>query len=1023
MKTNPRPSASLSADESLAELVDELAVRLQAGESIDLEALTRAHPEFADRLEPLLPTLQALAGLGASNTANEPALRSAGVLGDFQIVREIGRGGMGIVYEAQQLSLGGRRVALKVLPFAGMFDPRHLLRFQNEARATASLHHPHIVPVYAVGCDRGVHYYAMQFIDGMTLAAAIQGFQTQDQQTRADSGLPPDTGAGTDAPVQISDSATLVAAALSTERTTKPHEFIRTVARLGRQAASAIDHAHQQGIIHRDIKPANLLLDGDRNVWVTDFGLAHFREECGVTRTGEVVGTLRYMSPEQTHGQQLVDHRTDIYSLGVTLYELLTLRDAFRGDDRGEILRRITTEDPPPARRFNPAIPVELETIVAKAMAKAPEERYRTAQELADDLQRWLDDKPILARPLGRLQKFRKWSRRHLSLVIGLAVALTLLTAGVVVGSILYAVKQKEFANQQTQFAKDREASERKIAGDLHRVLIGRAEAVRIARLPGYRRRVWADLREAASLADDVSSLDQRRAIILGCLGDPIGLDPVANPGAIPRQQVGSVPPDIEKRIRRPTTGIIKPTPRTDLFAAVELNRLITFYDTAGRKTSMFGGSPLGGIYDLAFVANGWSIVAGCEQGFFVWGVPTGERWVVPAGNITSVAVSPNGRFLAVGGHQLELWSLAGSRLIVSLPCPAPGARVEFSADGRILLAVVRGKAVAGWEFSDTPERRVFDGHTLGVPSIAFHPDGSRLISVSKDQLVRTWEIATGKIVGEAPIGHPAEIEAVAFSPDGSRFATGDFGGTVRVWETASRKVLVESRSAGSSPPGQLWRVQFSPNGEYLAGAGSLGLAVWRIRATPSGGVNLTAVRLLTSPGEQTRVVDVAVRPGGSEVVFLTLSGRIYSFDLNRMEDPPRLLIDKVSGDIRSLHFDPGGNRFTFITDAKTFAYWNWKEKKATETQRRTERIALSADGRWAALGIPGQSVTVIEMATGQEVFALPSEGSDIWSLAWSADGRQLAVGLADGRVAIWNLEQVRARLAEFGIASPSTAR
>src|SRR5262249_4775032 len=157
--------------------------------------------------------------------------------------------------------------------------------------------------------------------------------------------------------------------------------------------------------------------------------------------------------------------------------------------------------------------------------------------------------------------------------------------------------------------------------------------------------------------------------------------------------------------------------------------------------------------------------------------------------NITSVAVSPNGRFLAVGGQQLELWSIASSRLVVTFPSPAPGARVEFSADGRILLGVVNGKAVAGWAVSDTPERRVFDGHTLGVPAVAFRPDGSRLVSVSKDFLVRVWDTATGR-AADRPIGHAAEIEAVAFSPDGSRFATGDFAGTVRLWDATSATVL-----------------------------------------------------------------------------------------------------------------------------------------------------------------------------------------------------------------------------------------
>ena len=1018
MKTDTRPSAPLSADEALAELVDELAARIQGGESIDVEALARAHPEHADRLGPLLPALQALAGLGAP--ADGHACPS-GVLGDFRIVREVGRGGMGVVYEAQQLSLGGRPVALKVLPFAGMFDPRYLLRFQNEARAAACLHHPHIVPVYAVGCDRGVHYYAMQFIDGLTLAAVIEGFQTQDQRTRLDNGPPSEAGPGPNAPARVTAAATPAIAALSTERATRPHEFIRTVARLGRQAASALDHAHQQGIIHRDIKPANLLLDGDQNVWVTDFGLAHFREECGVTRTGEIIGTLRYMSPEQTHGRGVVDQRTDIYSLGVTLYELLTLRPAFRGDDRQELLRRIATEDPPGARRLNAAVPVELETIVAKAMAKAPEDRYGTAQELADDLQRWLDDKPIRARPPGARQRLRKWARRHLPLVIGLAAALVLLAAGVVVGSIRYAVQQRQFAEEQSDWARERERSEQKIAGDLRRVLISRADAVRAGRRPGYRRQVWADLREATGISSDTDSADQMRTIVLECLGDPIGLDPVKDPQAIPRRQREPVPPDVAKKIREASPGPIAAAPGRDLFAAA-CDRVITFYDHAGRKTPVVGHSPLGGIYDLTFTPNGRSVIGGCEQGFFVWGLALNDRWVVSAGNIASVAVSSNGRFLAVGGQQLELWSLTSSRQLFSVPSPVPGARVGFSADDRVLLAVVDGTAVAGWSVSDTPERRVFDGHALGVPAVVFNPAGDRVVSVSKDRLVRVWDTAVGELVeGKSPIGHAFEIEAVAFDQSGSRFATGDFGGTVRVWDATSGALL--ATADGSGAPGQIWRVQFTPDGEHVVAAGTGGVGVWKVRAPPTGGLALTQCRTLTPPGAEPGAFDLAIRPGGSEVVFLTLAGQLYSFDLTRTDEPPRLLTTNVRSALRSLHFDPRGDRLTFITRANTLGLWDWREKKAIDTRRRADSIALSADGRWATLGNPGRSVTVVEVATGREVFTLPPEESESWCVAWSPDGTQLALGLSDGRVAIWNLERVRAQLGEFGIVSPSTRK
>jgi tetratricopeptide (TPR) repeat protein len=344
---------------------------------------------------------------------------------------------MGIVYEAMQISLG-RRVALKVLPFASTLDARQLQRFKNEAQAAAGLHHTNIVPVFATGCERGVHYYAMQFIDGQTVAALIAGLRAGPTTSPLS---PADEPTGPDVP-------TPPVAAASTQPSACEPAFFRTVAVLGVQAAEALEHAHQLGVIHRDIKPANLLVEngaplapaghGDASegvrLWITDFGLAHCQSQSGLTLTGDLVGTLRYMSPEQALAKRVVvDQRTDIYSLGVTLYELLTLEPAFRGSDRQELLRQIAFEEPRPPRRINKAIPVELETIVLKAMEKNPAERYGTAQELADDLERWLKDEPIRARRPSVVQRLQRWSRRHKPVVTGLAAGLlTLLVVGVV---------------------------------------------------------------------------------------------------------------------------------------------------------------------------------------------------------------------------------------------------------------------------------------------------------------------------------------------------------------------------------------------------------------------------------------------------------------------------------------------------------------------------------------------------------------------------------------------------------------
>jgi hypothetical protein len=225
--------------------------------------------------------------------------------------------------------------------------------------------------------------------------------------------------------------------------------FFRTVAGLGIQVAQALEYAHLQGVVHRDIKPSNLLLDGRGKIWVTDFGLALVPADATLTMTGDLLGTLRYMSPEQALARRaLVDHRTDIYSLGVTLYELLTLQPAYQGRDRSELLRQIAQDEPKPPRRLNPAVPVELETIVSKAMSKAPEDRYTSAGELADDLQRFLDDRPIHARRPTLAQRARKWSRRHTSLVVSAAVsAATLLILAVAA----LAISNRLISREQTR--------------------------------------------------------------------------------------------------------------------------------------------------------------------------------------------------------------------------------------------------------------------------------------------------------------------------------------------------------------------------------------------------------------------------------------------------------------------------------------------------------------------------------------------------------------------------------------------
>lgn len=332
---------------------------------------------------------------------------------------------MGVVYEAEQISLN-RRVALKILPFAATMDPRQLQRFHHEAQAAAMLHHQHIVPVYGVGCERGVHYYAMQLIEGHSLAAVIAELRGNAP------GMQPEVPAPTIGEAEARRmAATPPAAALSTRPTRRDRNHYCRLVELVAHTADALEYAHSMGVVHRDIKPANLLLDAGGHLWVTDFGLAKTNSSENLTVSGDLIGTLRYMSPEQAlarHG--LVDHRTDVYSLGATLYELLTLRPAVEGADKREILRKIAFEEPTAPRKLEKSIPAELETITLMAISKNPNERYATSGEMAEDLRHFLADQPIRARRPTARQQVARLARRHPAATAAAGLAAGLLIAG-----------------------------------------------------------------------------------------------------------------------------------------------------------------------------------------------------------------------------------------------------------------------------------------------------------------------------------------------------------------------------------------------------------------------------------------------------------------------------------------------------------------------------------------------------------------------------------------------------------------
>ncbi|HEX4150392.1 MAG TPA: serine/threonine-protein kinase, partial [Pirellulales bacterium] len=494
-----------STQESLVQrLVEEYVSRARGGEHLSPAEYAQRFPGVAEQLLRALPA--AFAGnaqLDATGEHSDVVLagepRCPQRLGDFRILRQIGRGGMGVVYEAEQESLG-RHVALKLLLSGPMMDARQLTRFKREAQAAARLHHTNIVPVFGVGESDGLHYYVMQYIEGRGLELVLADLRVQqahDLEPRL-SGSPPvphqagpeevtavDLGRDTprtaqtatritshtervgpaadEAAVELEKSSTRksrAGVALELHGPQGGRTYWRNVARIGLQVAEALAYAHAHGTLHRDIKPANLLLDTSGTVWVTDFGLAKASEQDNLTNTGDLVGTLRYMAPESFFGQ--IDARTDIYALGLTLFELIALRPAFDAIERTSLMHQVSSGHVPPLGQLRPDGPRDLETIVIKCLDRDPRHRYQTADELAADLERFINDEPIMARRASVAERLRRWCRRNPTIAALTALLVLVFAAGF--AGVTWKWREAEQQKARLNLAKEELAAERNAA-------------------------------------------------------------------------------------------------------------------------------------------------------------------------------------------------------------------------------------------------------------------------------------------------------------------------------------------------------------------------------------------------------------------------------------------------------------------------------------------------------------------------------------------------------------------------------
>jgi len=997
----------------LANLVGELTDMFQAGQVVDQKEYLETYPQFAKELLEVWPALEAISGAAENRHTSElpwPVAMGSDpariAIGDFRIIREVGRGGMGVVYEAEQLSLH-RRVALKVLPFAAVLDSRQLDRFKLEAQAAAALHHTNIVPIYSIGCDRAIHFYAMQYVEGPTLAEVID-------QLRG-SGSPECSPESKLASVETQPVATA-----STGHSTKKSETVRTMLRLGVQIADGLHHAHERDVIHRDIKPSNLIVDSDQNIWITDFGLARIQSSTQLTMTNDVVGTLRYMSPEQAMAKRaIVDRRSDIYSLGATLYELLTLRPVFDGEDRHELLRQIALDEPRAPCRIEPAIPDDVETILLKAIAKDPDDRYSTAQELRDDLTRFLEHQPVLARRPTVVKRLKKWSWRHRSFVWTASAALVILLSVVAVGATLFAVRinRVQEENQASKNAAEHLAASLSVANG--------ARLAEEGNLLGS----LAWFAEALRLDQGKDDHVHRVRLAMAMRGCP-KLVYVGESGGDVRR--AAVSPDGRRVLTTANNGLIQVWD----VATGELVQTMTHGDR---------------IEHVQFSPDGRRIVTACRNGNVqVWECATGHP-TSPAiehnGPVWHAEFSPDSHRIvtAQDGGLIRVWDAdSGTQIGADILHETIEKRpmfASFSPDGKRLLTAAFIGSVRVWDASSAEPATSYLKFHGNIVSATFSPDGARVLAVDLGS-VRAWDIATAEVVQDITLAksHPGES---ALSPDCRYFLSAGYDeGSVQLFDLETGE-----ERANFAPRDGVADVQYCLDGHHVLILTSTGnIFVWDLAsgyaAAPRWELqgivhDLYLDRdeprvLITREDGSTHILDfqTAARPSCRIAHCRNLRDGAFAADgrsvLTATSDSIARISNATTGQAQgpplaqqtlphAVAFSPNGS-VVAVASGHQFRkeelhgevrLWNPTTGELLETlEHRTavNHVAFNYDGRQlvTATMAPDSGAYVWDLETHRRVTELKHRGT-VWSARFSFDDRLVATASDDHTARIWH--------------------
>jgi WD40 repeat protein/tRNA A-37 threonylcarbamoyl transferase component Bud32 len=908
-------------------------------------------------------------------------------LGQYRIIEPIGQGGMATVYKVYQAGLD-RYVAVKVLPPQHALTPGFKERFIREARAVAQLSHPNILPVYDFGIKDDVSYFVMKYVPDRTLGHLMGQ------------------------PMELSVASRLID-----------------------QIAGALDHAHERGVVHRDIKPSNILLEGD---WLllADFGLAKIVEGSQVlTATGATIGTPAYISPEQAEGKT-VDHRTDIYSLGIVLYEMVTGHVPYRGETpMGVIFKHIFDPLPLP-RDVNPDLPEAVERVILKAVAKDPADRYDRAGDLAQALHQALSEAqaggqifpaliepeaaPFLAAdpdaptlPSPALAAAPAAPRRSISQTLGargLALAgIGLLLLSAIGTLILFWSGGGVSPEGQETLESSGKVPTRTSRLDPTTVVVSAATVDARPTNPPVSSLVSAITTDNVQQVEELARLGRGTIEALAVSPDGTRLAVAGSLGVWLYDAETLDVLGLLEGHEEPVTDVTWSPDGTQLASSSQDGSVRVWDATSGEELHTLRGH-VGSVASVAWSPAGTLLASGgWDDSVRVWDLDSGsERHVLAShtGAVKGLAWSPDGTQLASGSRDgsVRLWDAESGREVGVLEGHNKSvASVAWSPDGKQIASAGEDETVRVWDVGDRRQRLVLTGHTSYVESVAWSPDGSQLASVALDRTIRVWDAAAGDELRVLK-GHSEPVRDVVWLPGGRQLVSGADDGSVRVWGVANGQEL---RALGGYVDVVL-SVAWSPDGRQLAsGNGDGTVCTWTL-AGQDAAAGLPSRRL---EGHKSEVTSVAWSPDGALLASAggPFDNRVLIWDL-ATEGAPRVL-EGHSSSVARVAWSPDGSQLASAGWDNTVRVWTASGRLLYVLADHTDwalSVAWSPDGQYLASGSKDGFVRVWSVAGGVQLHVLQGHTKQVTSVAWSPDGSRLASAGWDETVRLWDLSEER---------------